>query len=89
MTTTNSSMSVDGENDLGDYQFGIVVYEVFEGDSILRDSRICWPVHLLFYKEVSVYDHLRKHAKVVQDDDLRRISGSTTSPKDHQKTSKN
>lgn len=73
VTATNSSMSVDGENDLGDYQFGVVVYEVFEGDSILRDQCLCWPVHLLFYKNVSVYDHLRRHSLTLKEKEVRRL----------------
>lgn len=73
VTATNSSMSVDGENDLGDHQFGIVVLEVSEGDSILRDHCLSWPVNLLFYKNVSVYDHLRRHSTTIQEDELRRV----------------
>lgn len=73
VTATNYSMSVDGENDLGDYQFGVVVYEVFEGDSILIDRCISWPVHLLFYKNVSVYDHLRKHAVTMKASEDKRL----------------
>jgi len=51
-------MCVDGKNDLGNNYFGIVVYEIFDGDSALKDMCITWSIRLLFHKDVSVYDHL-------------------------------
>lgn len=66
-------MSMDGENDLGDYQFGVVIYKLFAGDSTLINLCLCWPVHLLVNKNVSVYDHLWKHATTVKDKEQRRL----------------
>jgi len=66
-------MFVDGENDLGNNQFGVVVYEVVEGDSALKDMCISWPIHLLFRKDVSVYDHLRQHASIAHEEEMRKL----------------
>jgi hypothetical protein len=67
VSSTNPTTSIDGESSLGDCSFGIVIHRVFDGDPGLRDTTISWPTHLLFFKGVSVYDHLRKHRAKVEE----------------------
>lgn len=48
VSTTSPTTSVDGENRLGDCDFGIVVHRVIDGDPSLRDTTISWPIRFLF-----------------------------------------
>ena len=73
VSATNSATSIDGESRLGDCNFGIVIHRVVNGDPSLKDTTVSWPTHLLFYKGVSVHDHLRKHAIKVKEQELQNL----------------
>jgi hypothetical protein len=73
VSATNPILSVDGEDELGNINFGVVVCAIFDGDSALRNMCISWPIRSLFLKSVSVYDHLRKHAHIVHEDEMRKL----------------
>lgn len=73
VSITNPIVSVDGKTELGNNNFGIVVCAIVDGDSALRDMCISWPICSLFLNDVSVYDHLRKHACIVHEEEMRKL----------------
>jgi hypothetical protein len=67
-----SSQTVDGRSTLGDYNVGVVVCEVIQGQPSVRSrSLLSWPIKRTLYQGVSLYDHQRKERSIQLERALR------------------